>query len=555
MSLPMRPRLRCHSPAGLTLIEMLISVVLTLMLVFALVRVFELFGTNVRDSRAIMDLAGKLRVVSTRLQNDLDGMTALSIPNAESNSSAGYFEYFEGPGSDRDANNNGNVDALDGPDTDFLPDEETHVGDADDVLMFTSRSTGNPFRGRALVVSKNKQVLPPPLQVIMPAMGTPPITLSHSSIESDTAEIAWWSAIYDRNDNQLADINEPRVLMRKALLVRRDIDLSAVPAQTPQQVTHFFLHNDISARWIDSNNDGSRDRLVANSLADLSKRENRFGRHNVKYVSPNLFDVPQTNSNSLTNTNLAKLSTQTHNYPNLHEMAVEILKKPLTGYLINPLGVLSHLSHSPSATTPIATIVESDLASILELTDMLAFDVRAYDPQAPLSLVQLNPTTSLALVPGDPGYTSPNFTTRGAFVDLGYLNEPPADTLTPPQTNTSVFSGLPSRGSRMWWSGPTPLKVFVNDSGNPTPVNALTYDTWSVEYERDGIDQDTNNLIDQGNDGLDTDNQFGVDDPQESETVPPYPTPLRGIQITIRAMDFSTRQVRQVSIVSDMMSE
>ena len=82
------------------------------------------------------------------------------------------------------------------------------------------------------------------------------------------------------------------------------------------------------------------------------------------------------------------------------------------------------------------------------------------------------------------------------------------------------------------------------------------YDTWSLGYEADGFDQDV--LLsppdargpDQGMDGQDsTIPPDGViDDVGERETSPPYPYPLRGIEVRIRLYDPTSRQVRQVTV-------
>jgi len=105
---------------------------------------------------------------------------------------------------------------------------------------------------------------------------------------------------------------------------------------------------------------------------------------------------------------------------------------------------------------------------------------------------------------------------------------------------------------------------FANFPAGPNPVylNALgfTYDTWTLAYERDGIDQDGNGIIDQFTDGLDnngTGANFlnGVDDVSERETTPPYPYPLRGVQIRIRILEPATRQVRQATVESDFIPE
>ena len=69
----------------------------------------------------------------------------------------------------------------------------------------------------------------------------------------------------------------------------------------------------------------------------------------------------------------------------------------------------------------------------------------------------------------------------------------------------------------------------------------------------------SDDLIDEGTDGLDTAEKGafinGVDDLNERETSPPYPSPLRGIQIIIRTLDPDSRQVRQITVTSDFTPE
>jgi hypothetical protein len=47
----------------------------------------------------------------------------------------------------------------------------------------------------------------------------------------------------------------------------------------------------------------------------------------------------------------------------------------------------------------------------------------------------------------------------------------------------------------------------------------------------------------------------GVDDPGERETSPPYPVPLRGIQVRIRVLEPNTRQMRQATVGADFIQE
>jgi hypothetical protein len=321
---------------------------------------------------------------------------------------------------------------------DGVQDADTSMGDFDDVLMFTVRSHGEPFVGR----------------------------FQGTSIESQLAEVIWWINYDDTDGNGSHDFGEPYMLYRRLLLIRPDLNLSG--AGGSERV--FFNNNDVSARP-----DPSGAGMIANSLSDLTKRENRYAHR--------LLDVG-------------------------------------------------------TPTFPFAFRTESVFAKFgpflgedVMLSDVLSFDVRVYDPQAPLDVS--GAVVPAALVPGDPGYVPAQSIARGAYVDLNYAR----DGSTP--LYTSLFSGPSHPKSRL--------------SSMPYSV----YDTWPEDYERDGIDQDPGrNLgVDQGTNGLDDDNLMGVDDVGERETAPPYGVPLRGLQVTIRLMDFNTRQVHQVSVVGDFVPE
>lgn len=89
------------------------------------------------------------------------------------------------------------------------------------------------------------------------------------------------------------------------------------------------------------------------------------------------------------------------------------------------------------------------------------------------------------------------------------------------------------------------------------PGTAYTYDTWSLHYENNGLDEDDGGTgaRDEGADGIDTDNSGIVDDPGEAETQAPFAAPLRGIKITIRVYEPSSKQVRQVTVVQDFLAD
>jgi len=408
-------RRRAARPAGFTLVEMLVTIAVTLLLMLAIVNFFEFVGESARDGRAGIEMAGPLRGTAMRLQTDLDLVTVPLRPWPNPASGLGYFEYYEGSGYD-DTSAATNLN-----------------GDWDDLLMFTVRSAGEPFVGQ----------------------------LGGSTITSYDAEVVWWVKWDDLNGDGVMDPAE-RVLRRRVLLVRPDLSLSSyVPAS-------FFNSHDISAR---PNAAGTA--MVANSLADLTQRENRFG----------------------------------------HDPRVTGGAAPTFPFRLNA-AVMDNLAQTGN-----------QLGEDIMLSNILAFDVRAYDPTAVIKSV-----SGLAVIPGDPGWTNATATAigLGCFVDLNYTSYS--------GVASSIFSGAPQTKSQL------------HAMGAALPVMA-TYDTWSWAYERDGVNQN-GGLADRGTDGLDNDNINGVDDPSERDTSPPYLAPLRGLQVRIRIYEPDTRQVRQVSVTS-----
>jgi hypothetical protein len=87
-------------------------------------------------------------------------------------------------------------------------------------------------------------------------------------------------------------------------------------------------------------------------------------------------------------------------------------------------------------------------------------------------------------------------------------------------------------------------KVAAKLGGSGT----VTYDTWSMHYEFNGIDDDGSNGVDQGTNGIDDNGDNVVDDLEEFETAPPYGVPLRGVEIRIRCIEPTSQEVRQITI-------
>ena len=174
------------------------------------------------------------------------------------------------------------------------------------------------------------------------------------------------------------------------------------------------------------------------------------------------------------------------------------------------------------------------------LSNVIGFDVRVFDPEAP---AQQN--NGFTLYPGDPGYGTASLAgSKGSFVDLGGV----ARTSTPVPSRTVIggtFAPADSTamGSNGMYVSGTSL-TWVSGASLAYP----TYDTWSMHYEFNGVDDDLDALIDEGTNGLDDNNDGLPDDIGEFETSPPYPVPLRGIEVRIRCYEPSSKQVRQTTI-------
>ncbi len=597
--------------SAFTLVEMLVAMAVTLILIGALSQAFAIVGQTVAEGRAAIELSGNLRSVANQLQEDLDGVTVAVRPWTEDRAGEGYLEVVEGPmsaswqdpstgtwthfvpSSDKDWNGDGVKetrqdsdasgvdDVWQDADDNTVPDilesdlalaTQTHYGDIDDVLAFTTRNAATPFVGQPYVDGSGTTRVP----------------------ESPLAEVIWWIQYDDRNDSGTRDVDEPFIIYRRVLLICPNIQVGTLPpgvvrswvgagnafaasaaglANLHAALAEFYNKNDLSVRlrwWVDSN--GINVKLIANSLADLTRRENRFAH--VPILSDRA-PLPQYN---LANVAIA----QALPYDALPRVVYDArwdriwmpgaTAPPNNGRFGFPLDVnrrsVTSLYRAPK------TLAFGHYGEDVMVSNALAFDVQVFDPTAPLR----QGLAGEALVPSDPGYDAVPATPvigYGAFVDLGY-----GQRLSGVVPN-SVFSGGPEVKSR--------LALPLAD-GSPSTVPVYSYCTWSGHYERNGVDDDGNVTtgpdgawgragvdddgngtvddepeagtpgsddlwVDTGTNGFDDDNVNGVDDVGERETSPPYPVPLRGIQVKIRAIEPDTRQIRQVTVVSDFIPE
>jgi prepilin-type N-terminal cleavage/methylation domain-containing protein len=540
---------------GFTLIELLVAMTLTLVLIGVVMQVFERIGKNVAESRSTLELTSNLRTVAEMLQLDLQGITVTPIPPR--NVDDGYLEIIEGAmGVMRQPYDIAiNSDILLHPEN--YPANMSYrdytVIDSDDMLLFTTRSLGQPFTGRCQWVTT-----PDGKIQYQPDGGT---------IQSNVAEVAWFV--------------RGRTLYRRVLLVAPWINSFGVRGQglyqgqaadalpypvagclfsTPQP--GFYAFNDISVR-------NQNDLLIANTLGDLARRECRYGhdpsrfpysaqywgalglptaresssmfwitgamspfnriwpinqrtqdRNNDYWIqqSPNYYNFPYAFANDIFNDqDPSALQIFDNTNPSNPAQSGE-----LSGHWNN----LKRKGYT--GTKPAGAFRDGVRRDDVVLNNVIGFDVKVWDPGAP----------------GSGGAS-------GAYVDLGYLTASYAYAKT-------AFDHIGDPRSYLAMSTPPNLAQWYQSG-----ITARVYDTWTTFYQKmyakksDGFDSyasyDTtkkqyNFPVSQGIvDGV---NELIA---ESMGVLPPYPAPLRGIQVRIRAFDPDSRQIREVTVQQDFL--
>lgn len=225
-----------------TLVELLVASAIALAVIAALATLFALFSRTASDSQAVVELTSRMRSTANRLRQDLTGLTVPLRPPLNPESGSGYFELLEGPNSD--------FFRVSGATTVVITGTDSILGDVDDVLLFTTRSTGEQFTGK----------------------------YATGQIASPVAEVAWFCR--PAAAQPLPGVTLQNLYRRQLLVVSH---VGAVPFhntaavapsnQLPAANTIPTVYNtyDISVR-----NDPGLGVLVPNTLADLMRRENRF---------------------------------------------------------------------------------------------------------------------------------------------------------------------------------------------------------------------------------------------------------------------------------------
>lgn len=642
---------------------MLIAISITLVMMATVVGIFATVSESVANRRAVIEVGGQIRHVRNVLQRDLEGATCPLLPWQKPASNHGYFEIVEGLHADFYPSDLTDEYVSGASLVDPVPAEIDHgqstlpasnlpfksepgqadwvtdggaLGDYDDILAFTTRNESEPFTG-----------LVPENNVVNNFQPNDFTAWRSQTVKSPVAEVIWYAIENPATDTGGYFGNESqqgfRTIYRRVLLVAPWLDYNYSVDDNGSKsrpgvlrVLHQSIDNsdvdealagliafqeryDISARieFDPTIDDDGRWTIVANTLADLTKRENRYEHHGI--VLDGGRNHPFVMVSSGANVGNPSRFVSDRDYRQQIGMptnpALGVLREgpndSVWGYrvdptqrgedhsvrplvlveggataraIINEQGQVAHVFKGP---VPLG--VESPTSSRrgqdLMISSALAFDIRVFDPQSPSYAMRANgnpvlnsddvsdPNLDITTVgPGSIGWlraavlsSEPNFddqplvASTGNYVDLGYRNLHSEffrrlNGSTPTISVDTPFAGLPH------------AKSLLNDA-RLTRV----YDTWSFHYENNGLNEDGDfdvtgaPQIDEGTNGFDDrdptlagdplriDNNndvalLGPDDPGERETSPPYPEPLRAVQVSLRVYEPDSKQIREVTV-------
>lgn len=573
---------------GFTLVELLTATALALLVMAILTSMFGQMTQAINEHRATIELRAELRSTATLLREDLGGLTVRTAPPRNPAHNEGYLEISEGPIGPIFWPYNRAVPTLltDNTARQVLADQsenpelyplwDTTLGDNDDIIMFTTRTRSEPFTGRYF---------------------QGPGGVAYES-HSQVAEVCWFmrgSTLYRRMllvgpaPARNKDPNSPR----QWYWPRRwggGPNFNAPLGEEVANAINFYAWSDVSVHLEGTSNDPDAANqmppiLVANTLGDLTKRHNRFahapfGNPNANPMMRNyslyemwgplgLPTLGECASTAASNWRFPWTPIGSRNISNLPLNAVPgafydprasvVLPSGETG-LRYPFQELDPLTGEYIQYTQDPQYPSFRLSEDVVMRNVLAFDIKVWDPGAPVYRRTGGVNDGDAILPGDVDYLAnigqPPIS-FGAFVDLNYMSLLGGSGNGIAQYKPNYN---PMGGPTPHFHGPGDPRSLLNLAPCSTTagqVTAAVYDTWSTHYDSDGIDQDGDGTIDEGVNGWDDNpgSGAGVDDSEEREVPPPYPHPLRGVKITIRAYDEDSQSIREISIVQDFVLE
>lgn len=562
---------------GFSLVEVLAATALTLVLLGMAVQLFAMVGSSIRESRGSIQTSNELRSVQRRLQADLAGITVTPLPPRRSEQGDGYLEIHEGPIGPCFPRGLA-TSALSTGATPTRPDNT--VQDIDDTISFTIRSKHEPFVGR---FPQKRSLNAGETRDGNDALGD--FKWNIATISSDLAEVVWFL--------------RGTTLYRRQLLIASgqlpDFDLRNNTYDSIQAVRGWYAISDLSVRQVG----GSLDRggstavtFVPNTLADLARREHRFGHqpyafpHEAQFWQELVMPTLRETANGERDTSPAAWP-----FPLVDPMPAGAARVQSPIYTTDPLAQL--IVPSLDGTNPLAlangrilltptgrprdlwvqpfefTELDRDTGSLsfynngtrlnedVIAAHVIGFDARVFDPGAP---VIVHNATGQLFEPSDGGYIDAvnglggaySALSYGAYVDLNYMKRLGGPAGGDPAYTPAAGAPRPRfHHAGNFWSR---LRGAEPNTGL-TAGDGGTFDSWTDYYERDGYDQNLSGQVDEGTDGVDNNGTDGVDDPTELEAPPPYSAPLRGMQIRITIYEPESKLIREVTVSQDFLLE
>ncbi|MBL8892719.1 MAG: hypothetical protein JNL67_22265 [Planctomycetaceae bacterium] len=501
---------------GMTLVEVLIALAITLIILLSMTQAFTAASREIGIGRNRLLVSERIRDAADLVRDDLERLSLRVRPQMSSVEGAGYLEIVD----------RGYRDMT------YLNTASNLMGDIDDIIAFTATSPGRPFKGR----------------------------FNGRMIESNEAEIIYFTRHTDSNGNGVVDYGDQIRLYRRVLLIRPDLTGNCVSTVqgTNVVVDSVLAYNQfVTANGLDPALLNRSPYAKFLQFNDVSLARN-FDNPIVTMSGGPIPSIFRYQCNSL----------GTLNHPKNRTSHLSTDGTVLGSGQLNVAG-FPHpmLVQGFTAAQRAQNVVLEDLilfgtmsGSDVVLENVVGFDVRVFDPTIPVLQY-----AGMPLLPHDPGYNAAfadiaNYPRQGfgAFVDLGAFEYRLVDG-SPGAGNAlgAIFPGQPYQfahwrrrlvdapyatfvaeqpGNGYWASVMT---AYENFAGGPT------YTTWTGDFERDGFDNDGDTFFDEGTDGVPDGNTVdGLRNDHDS--APPYGHPVTSVQITLRSASFDAdrQQVR-----------
>lgn len=510
---------RSNSRRALTLVEVLIALAITLLILLSMTQAFTVASREIGVGRNRLLVAERIRDAADLVRLDLERLSLNVRPTYSSTEGKGYLEIVDRPYRDMT----------------FMDSSSSLLGDIDDILMFTAISPDRPFKGR----------------------------FDGRIIESTEAEIIYFTRNVDSNGSGVIDYGDQIRLYRRVLLIRPDLTPLVSGALASDNVVYrsVFRFDEFV------NNNGLDPALLTHTpyakflqfndvslCRDFDNPVITFTPEPPAAVPP---PMPRYRCNSLGTLSHPKNRTA---HLNTTGLVMGNGRLELAGF---PHPVLANYTPAQRMANTVlddlimfGTMASSDV--VMENT--VAFDVKVFDPTVPVYRY-----SGLPMMPHDNGYGAMIASGSvpdgfGCYVDLGgmeyrTINGTPAGHGSGPVLMvpgvSHHFSHWRTRlvapqyqsfrneepGSAYWL---TIMSMYDGVAGGPT------YATWTRDFERDGIDNDEDTLIDEGSDGVPIAGNAVPGLRNDRDSAPPYLQPITSVQVTLRAASYNAdrQQIR-----------